>query len=210
MNGPAVATLCILRKTTILSISATLLFLLLYHLASNIGDMDCSYAVFIVAASMSSVFSISMIAMSKWIDSGWMAFVSSSSSESRRALNSVFIAALMPLLLNCSLMVVFSLIIPQASYYIISGIMMMAVLFSLLTALSMGHYSSTGSSSVFQYAALASPVLGMLVIFAYVFRIIVPNGIFCILLLIAFMTIITATATANKFGPGYYMIREAA
>ncbi len=206
MNGPAVATLCIQRNTIVMGISVTFLFLLLYCLASDIGDVDRSYVVFIVAASMSSVFSVAMIAISKWIDSGWLSFVSSSSEGSKWIPDSMIMATFVPLLLNCFLMIAFSFIIPQVSYHIISGILVMAVLFSILAALSLGHYAITGSSSVFQYAALASPVLGMFVIFAYVFKIIVPNEMFCIYLSVIFVLIVTSITIANRFGPDYYMI----
>ena len=206
MNGPAAATLWIQRNTAVLGLSATLLFLILYCLASGIGNVSGSYAVFIAAASMSSAFSIAMINISKWIDSGWASFVSSSSGRPEAGPGSMAAAAFVPLLLNCFLMIVFSFIMPRASYYIVSGILTMAVLFSFLTALSMRHYAGTGSSSAFQHASLASPVLGMLVIFVYIFNIIVPNGILCISLLIALAIIIAAMAAANRFGPGYYMI----
>ena len=175
MRGLTIASMHLLKKGMAISILATALFIILYYLASCMGDVDRSYVAFIAAASLSSAFSVTMLSISKWIETGWVKFISSTFGNYRAINNPIVAALFVPILTNCLLLLAYALIEPRVSSYMISGMLITILSLSLLAACSFSLYSHSRSPSSFESAAVASPVLGVAVIFAHVFRIIVPD-----------------------------------
>ena len=175
MRGLLVASIFLLKREMAIGILVTALFIALYHSASCMGAIDHSYVVFIAAASLSSAFSMSMLSISKWVESGWVKFILSTFGNPKAIKSPIIAAISVPVLANCILLLSYALINPQITGYMISGMLIMILSLSALAACTFAFWSYSRNLSPFESAAVISPVIGVAAVFVHVFRLVAPN-----------------------------------